>query len=370
MTGQPSPVGYHPVNPWERWGWAFAAIWLVFLVFPVIAATTADVPLAARVLALGCIAGFAVANVLGYSLWRARAWRALLLMVALGLAATPVIGWDAIAFTPYLGMLSALQLPPPWWRWAVAFWAVLPLVTLAGPDDFPTYFFLMIWPIMVGGVVLRIFGEKEQQALAARSHLALVAERERVARDVHDVLGHSLTALSVKAELAARLIDVDPDRARAELESIQDTARQALAEVRATVGGLRAGNLDAEVAAAPRVLADAGVETTVLGTVAETDPRHRTLLAWVLRESVTNVVRHASASHVTITLGPTGLLVVDDGVGIPEPDGGPDGGHGEPGQHGEHEGHGLRGMHERVSAAGGTLDVTGGPGTRVEVVLP
>ena len=105
---------------------------------------------------------------------------------------------------------------------------------------------------------MRVFGEREQRADGRRAELALVAERERVARDVHDVLGHSLTALSIKAELAARLIDVDPARAKAELESIQATARQALAEVRATVGGLRAANLEAELAAAPRVLADAG----------------------------------------------------------------------------------------------------------------
>jgi two-component system sensor histidine kinase DesK len=354
------------VNPWEKWGWAFAAIWLVFLVYPVIAAVEADVPVVARGFALACIAGFAVANVLGYSRWQLTPWTALLVMVVLGLAAVPVIGWEAIAFTPYLGMLSALELPSPWWQRTTAFWALLPLLTLVGPDDFPTYFFLMVWPIMIGGVVLRVFTEQEQEALAARGHLALVAERERVARDVHDVLGHSLTALSVKAELAARLIDVDPDRARAELESIQDTARQALAEVRATVGGLRAGNLDAEVAAAPRVLADAGVATSVVGAVADTDPRHRTLLAWVLRESVTNVVRHASASQVTITLGPTGLVVVDDGVGMPDVGRDPE----RSGDHAGHGSHGLRGMRERVSAAGGTLSVTGGPGTRVEVVLP
>ena len=150
----------------------------------------------------------------------------------------------------------------------------------------------------------------------AGAMLALVAERERVARDVHDVLGHSLTAMSIKAELAARLIDVDPERARAELESIQETARQALAEVRATVGGLRAGNLEAELAAAPQVLADAGIETRVLGSVADTDPRHRTLLAWVLREAVTNVVRHARASCVVVELGPRGITVTDDGTGL------------------------------------------------------
>ena len=101
-------------------------------------------------------------------------------------------------------------------------------------------------------------------------------------------------ALSIKAELAGRLIDVDPERARAELASIQETARQALAEVRATVGGLRASNLEAELEAAPRVLADAGIETVVHGEVADTDPRHRALLAWALREAVTNVVRHAA----------------------------------------------------------------------------
>ena len=212
----------------------------------------------------------------------------------------------------------------------------------------------MLWPIMIGGVMLRLFGEREYVANAALREHAMVVERERVARDVHDVLGHSLTALSVKAELAARLIDIDPARAKEELESIQATARQALAEVRATVGGLRAGNLEAELAAAPRVLADAGITTTVEGSVADTDPRHRALLAWVLRESVTNVVRHAQARSVVIELGPAGIAVTDDGAGC-------DGA----------EGNGLRGMRERVAGAGGTLAVgPAAPGTRVEVALP
>jgi two-component system sensor histidine kinase DesK len=203
---------------------------------------------------------------------------------------------------------------------------------------------------------MRVFSELEEQSEETRAELALVAERDRVARDMHDVLGHSLTALSIKAELATRLIDVDPERARQELESIQETARQALAEVRSTVGGLRAASLEAELAAAPRVLADAGIETRVVGTVADTDPRHRTLLAWVLRESVTNVVRHAHASTVSIELSPSGLVVADDGTGFEADD--------------RRDGNGLIGMRERVSAAGGTLRLSGGSGTRVEVVLP
>ena len=341
-----------PTNPWEKWGWAFASIWLVFLVYPIISVVESDAPKVAKVLTLLCILGFAVANVLAYSS-RGNVWLLLGLMIVLALATLPVIGIGAISFTPYLAILSALELPRPAWKWAVAFWAVLPLLSLLGIDGFPPYFFLMIWPIMLGGVMLRIFGEREEVAHRAQRQHALVVERERVARDVHDVLGHSLTALSVKAELAARLIDVDPDRARLELESIQETARQALAEVRATVGGLRAGNLDAEIAALPQVLADAGIETTLEGSVADTDPRHRTLLAWVLRESVTNVVRHAHATHVVIRLDQSGLTVADDGTGLAHA-----------------EGNGLRGMRERVSAAGGTLDLSGDPGTRVQVVLP
>jgi two-component system sensor histidine kinase DesK len=342
-----------PDNPWETWGWAFAAIWLVFLAFPVIAVTDSGAGLPAQVGALLCIAGFAVANVLGYSS-RLSPWWALGLMLALALATVPVIGIGVISFTPYLAILSALELPHPWWKWAVGFWAAVPLLSLLDIDEFPTFFFLMLWPIMIGGAMLRIFGEREHLAYAARREHAIVVERERVARDVHDVLGHSLTALSVKAELAARLIDIDPARAKEELESIQTTARQALAEVRATVGGLRAGNLEAEVAAAPRVLADAGIITTVEGSVADTDPRHRALLAWVLRESVTNVVRHACAESVVIELGPHGIAVTDDGGGRSGP-----------------EGNGLRGMRERVRGVGGTLRVLDvAPGTRVEVELP
>ena len=341
-----------PANPWEKWGWAFASIWLVFLVYPIISVVEADAPTAAKGASLLCILGFAVANVVGYSS-RGNAWLSLAVMVGFALATVPVIGMAAIGYTPYLAMLSALSLPAPAWKWAVGFWAATPLLALLSIDGFPPYFFLMAWPVMIGGAMIRIFGERERMAHAAQHQFAVVAERERVARDVHDVLGHSLTALSVKAELAARLIDVDPARAKEELESIQTTARQALAEVRATVGGLRAGNLEDELATLPRVLADAGIETTVEGSVDDTDPRHRTLLAWVLRESVTNVVRHAHATHVVIRLDQSGLIVADDGTGL------------------EHaEGNGLRGMRERVSAAGGTLELSGAPGTRVQVELP
>jgi two-component system, NarL family, sensor histidine kinase DesK len=342
-------------SPWEQWGWAIAAIWLVFLVYPVIETLQADVSTPVTVLGLVLIAAYAVIYLLGWSVWRDYALQVWFAMLVLALGTVPIIGIEAIGLTPYLGAFSALMVPAPWWKWTTIVSALLPLISLVGAD-FPAFFFLMVWPIIGFCAAMRVFSELEEQSEDARAELALVAERDRVARDVHDVLGHSLTALSIKAELAARLIDVDPERARAELESIQETARQALAEVRSTVGGLRAANLEAELDTAPRVLADAGIETEVCGTVADTDPRHRTLLAWVLRESVTNVVRHARASTVSIELSPTGLVVADDGTGFPT-------------NQASH-GNGLTGMRERVSAAGGTLRVSGDVGTRVEVELP
>ena len=343
-----------PVSPWERWAWVFAGIWLVFLTYPVIETFEATESVPVTVLGLALIAAFGAVYMLGFGWLSGRPWLVFGLLIALALAIATIIGVEAIGLTPYLGVFSALMLPSPWWPRTTIAVALLPLLSMVAGDGFPALFFLMVWPIIIGMVLLRLFTEGEQRAAERRAALALVAERERVARDVHDVLGHSLTALSIKAELAGRLIDVDPERARAELASIQETARQALAEVRATVGGLRASNLEAELDAAPRVLADAGIETVEHGEVADTDPRHRALLAWVLREAVTNVVRHAAASSVVVELGPRGIIVTDDGTGISRP-----------------AGNGLRGMEERVSDAGGTLSVLDAhPGTRVQVVLP
>src|SRR5690606_543184 len=125
-------------------------------------------------------------------------------------------------------------------------------------------------------------------------------ERERVARDVHDVLGHSLTVVSVKAELAERLVDVDPARARAELVEIQSLTREALAEIRATVSGLRVARLGDELVAARTALTGAGIEADLPENPDVVDPRHRIVVAWVLREAVTNVVRHSGATRCTV----------------------------------------------------------------------
>jgi two-component system sensor histidine kinase DesK len=201
----------------------------------------------------------------------------------------------------------------------------------------------------------RLFmAQQENQALAA------VAERERIARDLHDVLGHTLSVIVLKAELAGRLITLDPQRATTEIADVERTARTALAEVREAIGGYRTRGLVAEIEAARRTLDAAGV-TLVCDTMPTTNTGLRaaeeTVLALALREAVTNIVRHARATTCTLRFHIEGghhRLTIEDN-----------------GQHtATREGNGLRGMRERVEALGGRLSLDRSTGTRLQIELP
>ncbi len=200
--------------------------------------------------------------------------------------------------------------------------------------------------VSVATGVVRVFEAKERTAAELRLEHRLAADRDRVARDVHDVLGHSLTVVAVKAELAGRLIDQDPERAKSELADIQSLTRTALGEIRATVVGLRATRLTDEVTAARAALSAAGIELRAPDDAEQVEPRARIALAWVVREAVTNVVRHSEASKVDIRWGSDWLEVLDDGCG----------------RRAGREGNGLSGLRERVTAIGGRLEISDGPG--------
>jgi two-component system sensor histidine kinase DesK len=181
------------------------------------------------------------------------------------------------------------------------------------------------------------------------SELAVQEERARIARDLHDILGHSLTVISVKAELAERLFDADPERARIELGDLQRLSRDALADVRSTAQGIRGISLPGEIASARMALESAGIHP-LLPTVADEVPsRWRELFAWTLREGVTNVIRHSQASTCEVHLDAESIRVTDDGRG-PCPDDG--------------TGHGLDGLRQRAALAGAVVTTSPGPGDR------
>jgi two-component system sensor histidine kinase DesK len=191
--------------------------------------------------------------------------------------------------------------------------------------------------------------------------LAAVAERERIARDLHDVLGHTLSVIVLKAELAGRLMQRDPSRAAREIADVETTARTALAEVREAIGGYRAKGLAAELAIARRTLDAAGVTLTCEGVVTAESNLHateETVLSLAVREAVTNIVRHAEATKCLMRFERTSngfhtLLVEDDGANTVT-----------------REGNGLRGMRERVEALGGRFSIRSERGTRLLIELP
>ncbi len=191
-----------------------------------------------------------------------------------------------------------------------------------------------------------------QHELAA---LAVSEERNRVARDMHDILGHSLTVIAVKAELAGRLLPVDPGKAGAEIAELEDLARGALEDVRATVGGYRGASVLSELASARTALAAAGIEAELPGAADAVPATSRELFGWALREGVTNVIRHGNAKRCRVILTAGLLQVDDDGVGPCPPAAGQD----VPGQDRPSRtfGNGLRGLSERAAAAGATMDV-------------
>ncbi|MGH8281452.1 MAG: sensor histidine kinase [Gammaproteobacteria bacterium] len=188
--------------------------------------------------------------------------------------------------------------------------------------------------------------------------LAAGAERERIGRDLHDLLGHTLTLITVKAELAAKLAERDLAGAAREIRDVERISREALTQVREAVGGYRSGGLTGELANARVALAAANVKLAEKVEPPKLSPAQDSALAMVLREAVTNVVRHSGAQHCRIELENRDrqlhLLIEDDG-------------HGGKVQ----EGNGLKGMRERLQAVSGQLQIASDKtGTRLAILLP
>ncbi len=198
-----------------------------------------------------------------------------------------------------------------------------------------------------------------ERANSEIERLSKEAERERIARDLHDLLGHTLTIITVKLDLARRLLTRDADRARKEIVEAEQTARNALAEVREAVSGYRAEGLDAEISRARLDLLSADVKLTTTLAPVNLSSNQINVLCFAVREAVTNIVRHAHATHCHVAFfekdGTLHFTIEDDGLG---------------GQ--IREGNGLRGMRERLQSMAGAVKLTGSTngGTSLEITLP
>ena len=199
--------------------------------------------------------------------------------------------------------------------------------------------------------------ERLRQAHEEVERLAKVAERERIARDLHDVLGHTLSVIILKSELASKLADRDMDRAALEIRDVERIARESLGELRDALAGYRASGIDSEFARAKNVLESAGVSFDCEAEPVALTATQESVVALAIREGITNIVRHARAHSCRLRLSLEGtdyrLEIADDGRGT-----------------NDGEGFGLMGMRERVESIGGTLVREVSNGTRLILTLP
>lgn len=362
----------------------FSAPWLVFLLMPLDSFLTTPELAPVRWTGVALVVLFAVVNCSAYAVpWlvpvastvrRSAIWTVLMALPVAGLTALRlesvyvvflafsmyfVAFWIFGTIAPYrlrLGVAATIALV----CWLIFMASIGFDVTARGGIA------LFIGAPMVGMLGFSYLIELGERADVARASLALSEEREEIARDVHDVLGHSLTVITLKAELAQRLLEIDPARAGAEMEAIAQLSRASLAEVRSTVTRLRVPDFSGEIEGAGRALQTAGIraelpEAQSALAVAGVNAK---LFSWVLREAVTNMVRHSGANAARVRLSATGLDILDNGVGA-----------------GDARGNGLTGMVQRVAASGGSVvfeaapaqwlaeNPGGGVGTRIRVSM-
>jgi two-component system, NarL family, sensor histidine kinase DesK len=211
---------------------------------------------------------------------------------------------------------------------------------------------------------LRMRNRELADARAELAHAAVAAERERFARDLHDLLGHSLSVIAIKAELAGRLLPGSPERAAVEVGEVEGVARQALSEVRQAVSGYRQPTLAGELEGARVALSAAGIDASIDREPISLDPEVEAVLAWTVREGATNVIRHSGASRCSVTVhaadGDAGVEVLDDGIGN-----GPTTTRAE-------GGNGLIGLRERAASLRGRIEAGTAPGGgyRLAVSVP
>ena len=361
LTASSSGSGRSGSRPWRLhrrhivWD---ATVWVLFLALPIIQLLLGSFAWWERLLGLTGVLGFIAGYVWAFSTPDNRAssvgvppislptrvlLRELAVQTFFTVLTLPALGWWTVCFFPFFCSLilfsTTLRRGIPTVVMATGLLVAASLLWNTHPDSHWQVLGISLTEVPI--VIARIAVELQERRTAAERELALVSQREALGRDVHDILGHSLTVLTLKAEVARRLIEHDPAAASRELDEVITLARGALTDVRSTVTRLRSPDLASQVEATRTALSAAQIDMEMLGSAQDIPERQRALMAWALREATTNIVRHARATNVTVHLAPGMLRVSDDGVGLA----------------GDQPGNGLEGLRSRFEQEGGSLTI-------------
>ncbi|MFI8724051.1 sensor histidine kinase [Micrococcus luteus] len=340
----------------------FAGVWLISFGFVLVEllrrAFTPGDGRGEAILGVAAIAVFVLVYLAAFVVPRpVRAWPAWantiltwLVLAACVAVLTRILGVHALLYSPFL--VAAWLFPHRLRAGLIGAGVTVAAVLAAGLLFFPGDPAL---PVVLGNLAvvlvvlvgMRLAIGRDDRVMEMTHELDLAGQRERLGRDLHDILGHSLTTINVKTQLVHRLIDTCPARAKQEAAEVIALSRTALAEARAAVAELAAPELGGQLSLSVGALRDAGmaVEAPPPGAVTEVPERRRSLAAWIVREAVTNVLRHAGARRVRISLDAHHVAVLDDGAGLPAS---------------VAAGVGPRTLAERAAAEGARLEV--GPG--------
>jgi two-component system sensor histidine kinase DesK len=383
-TSQPNrPADARPpearVGFGRQWLGVRRLIWLVFIAIPLVDAISGHDTGAAKAATIAGAIAFVVIFVAATGVQRkplpdAQAFPAVAALLAFAVAMTIFDreGWATLfVFTVASIAISVRQ---PYAFQLVLLCTALCAGTLLARGSAVGTAISFATPTLGIGMLMLVMADlrnRNRELYEARSEIARLAvaeERARFARDLHDLLGHSLSVIALKAELAGRLLPGQAPEAAGHVAEIEQVARGALTEVREAVRGYRQPTLDDELAGAQMALSAAGIATQVQRPAVKLDPAVEAVLAWTVREGATNVIRHSGADHCSVTvntgLGEAGVEVVDDGRGR--------GRDGEPAAINGHEGQGLEGLTERVEALHGQIEAGSRPegGFRLAVQVP
>lgn len=352
-------VNFSAFKSFDRVATGYAGIWLVFLLYPLnYLLTDSSFTLIQKVVGVSCFLLFSLIYMLSFGVYdliaeprpllRTFYWSLLLLLPTLGLSAV-LEGWGFYLSTFWVALWS-FHKPQ---KIGITIGAFLTLLFSGSMVFFYRDILLKDgYGFTTGSVFILIMAVLSYRAELHREQkeeLAQARQAERIARDVHDILGHSLTVINLKAELAAALSGTQPEKARAEMQEVAVLSRTALAEVRATVTRMKNPDLSGELEAARRALETAQIKAHLpQPSAASRAGNNATLFSWVLREAITNVVRHSSARNCWVNIDAERIEVIDDGAkGTLEP------------------GNGLLGLQQRVREAGGDLLISYGSSTRL-----
>lgn len=343
-----------------RGGAGYALVWLIYLIYPIFTLFQPGLGDGRRLLGILGLALFVAAYAwswrvpMGAEDTRPILWHFVIQLVLAG-ALTRLGGQNWAGLFIYVAATGG-RLRPFWAGVAAPLLAAAGCAAqLAGLDALQEALALGITAAVVGLMMVSLTrlvwtGSQLRRAQGEVARLAAVEERLRIARDIHDLLGHSLSVIALKADLAGRLLDDQPERAAAEIADVQAVARRALSEVREAVAGYRRLRLEEELSRVRGGLEAAGIHCAFTATAGNLPPGVETALAWVVREGATNVLRHSAAHHCRIAVtragGAAEVVVEDDGRGATGAT--------------DRSGSGLAGLRDRLREAGGILEA--GPG--------